>query len=549
MLALRETVGFVAATLDGRGAGNYERRRPETTTLYAVVRDNVETLYAAVAAGFEGAALPPFVRRELEGYLGCGLLCRGFARLKCDACVEQHLVAFACKGRGICPSCLGRKMCQTALNLTEHVLPAVPLRQWVFTVPHPLRARLAFDGKLLGAVTRLFVDSILGWYHRRLRTSPREHTQSGAVVAVQRASSDLKLNPHLHAVFLDGVFAPGAGTGTATGADGTRDNSTNAAPEFRALPRLSTTEVADALQVARARILRYLERQRVITLDPDSASDVLTVSDELAERDPALAQLAAAAVSGLAPAGPELRRKPRELAFQGRPGVVIDAPLSVREAGFSLHAATRAGPADAQGREALLKYILRPPLATERLLPGPDGLVRIALKKPFSDGTVAVDLDPLSLLCRLVALVPAPRFHTVRYFGVLAAASKWRPLIVPKPKPSEATDSAAASGFSECTTPPPCEGGSRYRPWAELLRRTFAVDIETCPRCGGRMRLLAVITDLSSAARFLHHRGEPTEPPTRAPARDPPYWRGPIVRRRQPAEPEPSAQRELFEEH
>ncbi len=132
------------------------------------------------------------------------------------------------------------------------------------------------------------------------------------------------------------------------------------------------------------RILRYLERRGVITLDSDADSDVLCVSEELAERDPALAQLAAAAVSGLAPAGPELRRKPRELAFAGRPGVVIDAPLSVREAGFSLHAATRAGPADEQGREALLKYILRPPLANERLLPGPDGLVRIALKKPFS---------------------------------------------------------------------------------------------------------------------------------------------------------------------
>jgi hypothetical protein len=60
----------------------------------------VETLYPAVAAGFEGGALPPFVRRELEGYLDCGLLCRGFARLKCESCSEQHLVAFACKGRG-----------------------------------------------------------------------------------------------------------------------------------------------------------------------------------------------------------------------------------------------------------------------------------------------------------------------------------------------------------------------------------------------------------------------------------------------------------------
>jgi hypothetical protein len=55
--------------------------------------------------------------------------------------------------------------------------------------------------------------------------------------------------------------------------------------------------------------------------------------------------------------------------------------------------------------------------------------------------------------------------------------------------------------------------GSRYRPWAELLKRTFGIDVETCPRCGGRMRLLAVITDLASAARFLRHQGEPTEPP------------------------------------
>jgi hypothetical protein len=133
-------------------------------------------------------------------------------------------------------------------------------------------------------------------------------------VAVQRASSDLKLNPHLHAVFLDGVYVP----------------SSDGATEFRALPRLSTTDVADALQVARARILRYLEQRRVITFGSDTDSDVLSVSEELAERDPALAQLAAAAVSGLAPAGPERRHKPSELAFAGRPGVVIDHHASRR---------------------------------------------------------------------------------------------------------------------------------------------------------------------------------------------------------------------------
>src|SRR5207247_7394541 len=89
----------------------------------------------------------------------------------------------------------------------------------------------------------------------------------------------------------------------------------------------------------------YLERRNVIHID----ADVLRVDNALAERDPALAQLAAAAVSGLAPAGPELRRRPVEIAFDGRPGVVITAALSVREVGFSLHAATRAG-ADERGR-------------------------------------------------------------------------------------------------------------------------------------------------------------------------------------------------------
>ena len=80
-----------------------------------------------------------------------------------------------------------------------------------------------------------------------------------------------------------------------------------------------------------------------------------------------------------------------------------------------------------------MKYVLRPAVAQERVTRGPDGLVRITLKKPSSDGTVAVDMtrfvipeggDPLSLLSRLAASVPAPRFspsgdhearHTVRY--------------------------------------------------------------------------------------------------------------------------------------
>jgi len=62
--------------------------------------------------------------------------------------------------------------------------------------------------------------------------------------------------------------------------------------------------------------------------------------------------------------------------------------------------------------------VLRPPIGQERLEHRPDGLVRIILKKACSDGTVAVDMDPPSLLWRLATGVPPPRPHTVRYAGV-----------------------------------------------------------------------------------------------------------------------------------
>ena len=107
------------AVLASPAEGNaFARHRPEDTTLHRVVRENLQTLYAALEE--QGTRLPDFVRAELDGYIGCGLLTRGFRLLRCDDCRECQLVAFACAGRGYCPSCLGRRMAQTAANLVEH---------------------------------------------------------------------------------------------------------------------------------------------------------------------------------------------------------------------------------------------------------------------------------------------------------------------------------------------------------------------------------------------------------------------------------------------
>lgn len=76
------------------------------------------------------------------------------------------------------------------------------------------------------------------------------------------------------------------------------------------------------------------------------------------------------------------------------------------------------------------------------------------------------------------------------------------------------------------------KGRGGYRTWAELLARTFGVDSLACPVCQGRMRLVAVIKNPASIARYLAGIGEPTELPARSPNRGSPYWRSIVLRRR-----------------
>ncbi|WP_437729457.1 transposase [Sorangium sp. So ce861] len=155
----------------------------------------------------------------------------------------------------------------------------------------------------------------------------------------------------------------------------------------------------------------------------------------------------------------------------------------------------------------------------ERVEPQQDGLVRLSRRRAFADGTALVDMDPLSLLCRLAASVPPPRFHTVKYAGVLASASRprWR---------ASASDRALRSQKSlRRRTKTPLRNASvaaigRSTNRAELLRRTFAIDVLECPACKGRMKLVAMVTEPRNIARFLSALGEPTDVPARSPSFD-----------------------------
>jgi hypothetical protein len=77
--------------------------------------------------------------RDFRGYLRCGILASGSARVRCTDCGHDWLLAFSCKGRGVCPSCNARRLAEVAAHLTDEVIPHLPVRQWVLSVPKRLR--------------------------------------------------------------------------------------------------------------------------------------------------------------------------------------------------------------------------------------------------------------------------------------------------------------------------------------------------------------------------------------------------------------------------
>ncbi len=189
-----------------------QRRQPEDTVLYRVVQSDWATSQEQLAANERN--VPQFCRREVDAFLRCGILAHGFARVWCQACRHDDVVAFSCKGRGFCPSCGGRRMAATAAHLVDHVIPdAVPVRQWVLSLPYRVRFVCAHDPAALSAVRRILVRAVSGYYERAAARLGKPRPRAGAVAFVQRFDSGLRLNVHFHVIWLDRVYSHEPGRG------------------------------------------------------------------------------------------------------------------------------------------------------------------------------------------------------------------------------------------------------------------------------------------------------------------------------------------------
>ena len=351
----------------------------------------------------------------------------GFLRLRCGDCAHEKLVAFSCKRRGCCPACGARRMAETAAHLVEHVMPQVPVRQWVVSCPIPLRHLFATQPQLLSPVLQVI--------HRALSTFvithaglTRKQAQTGAVTLIQRFGSAANLNIHLHGLLLDGVY-----------------RLTDSGPVFQAIPAPSAEQLQTVLTRIITRILKILTRNGALIeehglpylVDPDA--------------DPSLAPLHVAACTYRIALGPRAGQKvltwkdpSLRLASQEMP----QSQGCVSAQGFSLHADTRCAPQQRQTLERLCRYITRPALGHKRLSRTPAGEVVLQLKTPYRDGTTHLVMTPLEFLQRLAALVPRPRLHLIRFHGVLAPNTALRAQIVPsEAEPAPNTD----EGNGECS--------------------------------------------------------------------------------------------------
>lgn len=401
-------------------------------------------------------------------------------------------------------------MAELAAHLVDEVIPDVPTRQWVLTMPIALRLHLAADPDLLRDASSAFIDAVFASYVRVARAAglldaPGSFAYPGAVNFVQRFGSSLALNVHWHVLALDGVYVT-EGPGRA--------------PTFHAAPPLTDMGVARVHHDARRRIERVLRARGLLREPGDEPAPVKGAEDSL------LPYQQAASVQVKVAAGEHAGRSiPRLIdpSAQDSDRALLDLPrgaLKAERDGYSLHAATRIEAGRRDSLEHLARYMARPPLAQGRLMLRDDGKVIWNLRKPWRDGTRAFVFDPLVLIERLVALIPHPREHQLKYHGCLAAASPVRDHVVPLP-PSRRERTASAAGAD----PNQPVVVRRYYTWAELLERVFGTRVLICPRCGAARHMIAMITDPAIVRRILLHLKLPPDPLPISPAREPAlFW-------------------------
>jgi hypothetical protein len=386
-------------------------------------------------------------------------------------------------------------MANAGAHLVDRVVPDVPLRQFVLSLPHELRMLAAFKSDVLTALSRIFADAVLASYSQRAERHGVEGGVGGSVTLVQRFGGSLNLNVHMHGCFLDGVF--------------TRDESGRVV--FHALPKPEPSDLSAVLRRVHDRAVSWLRKRGYLDSPeaegrPDASdNDALEACAQIAMRRGSFVKLADAA-------------PPAETETEPRSALVAELE------GFNLHAGVHIAAGDDMGREKLLRYGARPAFALDRLRRLPDGRITYKVKysRPRSKYRV---MTPLELLARLASLIPPPRYPLSRFHGVLAPRSKWRKEVVPRPPdPASSCPDTKASGRSTLPRPqtPP---GLRSPPRGRQARENDGPSRATITEAAGSLDIVSAGSPKcpgAYAGPTVDHHDLPEDASVTPPAHDAP---------------------------
>ena len=477
--------------------GSYRPRDPSEEVLFQVFQEHLDQFLEDVALGSDGHGLPSFVEEELQKYKTCGDLRGGFTRFQCRRCGFERLLPRSCGGRGFCSACLARRAAERAAHIVDRVVPYVPVRQYVLSLPIPLRYLLAWRHQLCVEVLGIFADALGAFYSERARDQGIVNGKTGMIVVIQRYGGSLNLNIHGHLTCLDGVFA----------------RTSDGVLTFHEAPLPTQKDITVLCSVVRHQVLALLVKRGLL------GDDI----DPFAEDEPLLASIASASLTSRIATGQRASRPVLRLASLPPVVKTRKKQLCAHIDGFDLHAGAALAAKDRKALEALLRYQLRPPLSKTRLTPLDDGRLKLRLRTPYDDGTTTTSFrrrssssskakaaTPHELLERLASLVPRPHKNLVIYRGCLAPRAADRDQIVAfgRPLPMRQTTVPQKRAFDfELLDDQDDRPPSRYYSWSELIARVFGAQVLRCPRCNSTLRFIAMVTAPFAIKAILDHIG------------------------------------------
>src|ERR1039457_2171407 len=339
----------------------YRARNPKKSPLWQCAHRHYDEFEAAYPEAYQPryGVLRRTIPEVVHEFLECGNLERGFARIRCDHCEHEYLLAFSCKSRWFCPSCHQKNVQTTARFILERVVAPVPHRHYVLAIPKMLRPYFQHHRHLLKRLCTLAHESLTA-YLRTALVCPEG--VPGVIMTLHTFGEYLDFHPHIHALVADGLFVrPTNDDGTSRGEQAQTLNSQLSTFNFHTLP---DSPLKPLEELFRAKVINLLVEQKLLP----------------AER--------------------------------------VHVLYSWKHSGFNVHAGEQVTPEAKADLEDLAQYILRNPFSVEKMtLEWPaDMVIYRSRLNPKINRNFEV-FTATDFLAAITQHIPVKGVQMVRYYG------------------------------------------------------------------------------------------------------------------------------------